>query len=162
MTTPDTRPAFGDDPSFKPYNEPLLGQRSNHARFNDDDNDIERVDDILAESFSRQSSFGLTDPSFEQIPLNPSSSWTTKLQRYVSSLARPIQGRRDKSGPATRARSKSLRVGLYAIAITLMMLSVTPPPLPSSPSHTHLLTMFSQRHSTTHLILISYISYHIS
>lgn len=125
MVSRDTRSASADYESSKLHNEPLLSQRIDHERFNVRDDDIERAERDFSEGFSRQSSFELTDPPFEHISFQR-RSWIVNLRRSLSFLARPIGRLKSKAGPANRAKSRSLRVGLYFVAIALMMLLVSP------------------------------------
>jgi hypothetical protein len=135
MTSRDPRPSPSNGQSHKRQHKPLLGQRTDHDRSDYPGDDLERVDGDLTEAFSRQSSFELADVPFESISSQRSSPWTVRFHRYVSSFSTPILGWRNKSEQTTGNRSRPVRVGLYFIAIALMMLSVFL--CPSSPSQRH-------------------------
>jgi len=124
MTSQDPRSSFTNRQSHKRQYKPLLGQRTDHDRSEYRGDDLERANGDPTEAFSRQSSFELTDAPFESISSQRSSSWTGRFHRYVSSFSRPALGWRSKSEQTTGSRARPVRVGLYFIAIALMMLSV--------------------------------------
>jgi hypothetical protein len=126
MTPRDTRPAFAAGPPVKPQSVPLLDRRSDHGGLANRGNDLERANGELSEDLSRQSSFELDDTSFEQIPLQTRSSWPSNLRRYVALLSRSTVGWKGRSKSLSGARSRSFPVGLFFLAIILMMLSVSP------------------------------------
>ena len=132
MTSRDPRHTLVEEQSLMPYDELLLARTSDHERYHDYDH--ERVGAQINGGLSRQSSLEFTDPPFKQIPLQGRATWSTKIHRYVSSLALPVRVW-NSSVAAIRARSRSLGVGLFFIAIILMVLSVSFSI--SSPSHAH-------------------------
>lgn len=131
IASPDSRPGPTDDEYSRPQSMPLLHRRNDHNRFQDHGDDLERPSNELNEDASRQSSFDLNDALFEQVPLQSSgSSWTPKLQNYLSLFSRSAKGWRSRPKSSTKTRPRSFRMIFYFIAIIFMMLSVPPPPPP--------------------------------
>ena len=134
MILQDGCPASADERCFKPHNVPLLSQGNQQRQFHDQVDDSERADGEVTEDFSRQSSFEFTDrPSAH--PSSQPRTWTAVFHGYAPWFGRSIGGWKRRSEDANRNKSGSLRVCLYLIAIVLMILSV--PLWPSSPSSTH-------------------------
>ena len=158
MASQDRRPPMGNE-HFRPQSVPLLERRNDRDGLHNHDDDLERANRRPSEDISRQSSFDLNDASFEQIPSQSGSPWTSKLRKYVSSFSRSTEGWKSRSKPSIRARSRSCRVAFYCIAITFMMLSDSPPYC----SHSYeVLILFAQRCYSIHFSIIPYIGCHLS
>jgi hypothetical protein len=123
MASRDTRQSLADDQSFRTDIVPLLDWRHGQDGLGSWNDDLERGNGEFTES--RQSSFELTDPPFEQLSPRSKSSWPSKLRRYVSLLGIPAERWKINSRTATIASPRSLRFCLYLIVAILMILSVS-------------------------------------